>query len=106
MVFAMKVGETKLSSNYLVTVPKAIREALGLKKGDIIEWHIEGDKVVVRKKPYLVKKEAEVETDEAKDHSAIIQEAIDTVASMGGGIAFVGKNGFDVVGVGKKEPRP
>ncbi len=50
MVFTVKVGETKLTSKYLVTVPKAVREALELKRGDIIEWHIEGDKVVVRKK--------------------------------------------------------
>jgi len=46
----MKVGESKVTSKYLVVLPKAIRLALNLKRGDYVEWHIEGDKVVVRKK--------------------------------------------------------
>jgi len=46
----MKVGESKVTSKYLVVLPKAVRLALGLEKGDYVEWHIEGDKVMVKKK--------------------------------------------------------
>jgi len=50
MVKVMKVGESKVTSKYLVVLPKAIRLALNLKRGDYVEWYIEGDKVIVRKK--------------------------------------------------------
>lgn len=50
MVIAMKVGESKVTSKYLVVLPKSIRIALNLMKGDYIEWHIEGDRIIVRKK--------------------------------------------------------
>lgn len=46
----MKIAETRVSPKYTTTVPSAVRKALGLEAGDVIEWHVEGDKIVVRKK--------------------------------------------------------
>lgn len=40
---------SKLTSKYQATVPKEVRELLGLNAGDAIQWEIENDKVVVRK---------------------------------------------------------
>ena len=50
MVNVVKVGESKVTSKYLVVLPKAIRLALNLKRGDYVEWYIEEGKVVVKKK--------------------------------------------------------
>jgi len=50
MVKVLKVGESKVTSKYLVVLPKAVRIALNLKRGDYLEWYIEGEKVIVRKK--------------------------------------------------------
>jgi len=33
-----------------IGVPRVIRRILKVDKGDVLEWHIEEDKVVVRKK--------------------------------------------------------
>lgn len=43
----MKVS--KLTSKYQATVPREVRELLGLNAGDAVQWEIEDDKVVVRK---------------------------------------------------------
>lgn len=40
-----------------VTIPKPLREALGLKKGDLAEMELEGDRVVITPKR-LVQKQA------------------------------------------------
>ena len=40
---------SKLTSKYQATVPKEVRELLGLNAGDAVQWEIEDDKVVVRK---------------------------------------------------------
>jgi len=45
----VKIGESKLSKGYLTTVPKAVREALDLEVGSRLEWHIENQKVVLKK---------------------------------------------------------
>ena len=50
MVKVLKVGESKVTSKYLVVLPKAVRIALNLKRGDYLEWYIEGEKVIVRKR--------------------------------------------------------
>jgi len=50
MVRVMKIGESKVTSKYLVVLPKAVRLALNLKRGDYVEWYIEGEKIVVKKK--------------------------------------------------------
>lgn len=46
----MKVAETRVTRGYITTVPKPVREALGLGEGSVIEWHIEGEKIVVKRK--------------------------------------------------------
>ena len=42
--------DTKLSTN-LTTVPEAVRNYLQLEDGDRIEWHVEGEEIVVRRHP-------------------------------------------------------
>lgn len=46
----MKIAETKVTRRFMTTIPRPIREALNIKLGDVIEWHVENEKVVVRKK--------------------------------------------------------
>ena len=40
---------SKLTSKYQATVPKEVREFLGLASGDGLQWEIENDYVVVKK---------------------------------------------------------
>lgn len=46
----LKVAETKVYAGNKTAIPKAVLEALGLKIGDYIEWHVEEEKIVVRKR--------------------------------------------------------
>lgn len=39
--------QTKLTSQSQVSVPAAIRNAMGLKPGSVIEWSLQGDHIVV-----------------------------------------------------------
>ncbi|HET9612153.1 MAG TPA: AbrB/MazE/SpoVT family DNA-binding domain-containing protein, partial [Acidimicrobiales bacterium] len=41
----------KLTSKGQVTVPKAVREALGLKEGDDVIFHVEGNRAVLARTP-------------------------------------------------------
>ena len=41
--------QTKLTSQGQVSVPAAVRHALGLRPGAMIEWTQEGDSIVVRR---------------------------------------------------------
>ena len=41
----------KLTSKGQVTVPKAVREALGLKEGDDVVFHVEGNRAVLARTP-------------------------------------------------------
>jgi len=47
---AMKIGESRISKKFLLTLPRAVREALDLRVGDTIEWHVERQRLIVRKK--------------------------------------------------------
>ena len=40
---------TKVTRNYQITIPKGIREKLGINVGDILTFDIEGSKIVLRK---------------------------------------------------------
>lgn len=40
---------SKISEHGQATIPKAIRDAAGLRAGDLIVFEIEGDRIVVRK---------------------------------------------------------
>lgn len=46
----MKVAESTVSPALLTTVPHAIRTALKIEVGDILEWHVENNEVKVRRK--------------------------------------------------------
>jgi len=41
----------KLTSNGQVTVPKAVRDALGLKEGDAVIFRVEGNRAVLARTP-------------------------------------------------------
>ncbi|MDH3755389.1 MAG: AbrB/MazE/SpoVT family DNA-binding domain-containing protein [Acidimicrobiia bacterium] len=41
----------KLTSKGQVTVPKAVRDALGLEEGDELVFHVEGNRAVLAKTP-------------------------------------------------------
>ena len=42
------ISKTKVSKGYLTVVPKDVRKASQVREGDVLEWSIEGDKIVVR----------------------------------------------------------
>jgi AbrB family looped-hinge helix DNA binding protein len=50
IVMKMKLGQTKVLGNMTVTVPKVVREALNLKAGDYLEWHVVNQEVIVRRR--------------------------------------------------------
>jgi AbrB family looped-hinge helix DNA binding protein len=41
----------KLSSKGQLTVPKSVRDALGLQEGDEVIFHVEGDRAVLARTP-------------------------------------------------------
>jgi len=41
----------KLTSKGQLTVPKAVRDALGLKQGDEVVFHLEGDRAILARTP-------------------------------------------------------
>jgi len=41
-------SKTKVSKGYLTVVPREIRKASEVREGDVLEWSLEGDKIVVR----------------------------------------------------------
>jgi bifunctional DNA-binding transcriptional regulator/antitoxin component of YhaV-PrlF toxin-antitoxin module len=45
----VKVAETKVYRGNKTSIPSAVMEALSLKVGDMVEWHVEDEKVVVKK---------------------------------------------------------
>lgn len=44
-----RLTDTKISEKHLTTVPKPVRNFMGLSEGDRIEWHVEDGCVVVKK---------------------------------------------------------
>ena len=42
------VSKSKISKGYLTVVPKEVRKATRVREGDILEWSLEGEKIVVR----------------------------------------------------------
>jgi len=49
-VVMVKVAETKVYRGNKTSIPSAVMEALSLKVGDRVEWHVEGEKIIVKKK--------------------------------------------------------
>ena len=39
----------KVTRNYQVTIPASIRNRLGIREGDILEFHVEDDKIIIKK---------------------------------------------------------
>jgi AbrB family looped-hinge helix DNA binding protein len=42
-----KLTDTKISEKNLTTVPKPVRNFLGVGAGDRVEWHVEDGRIVV-----------------------------------------------------------
>ena len=42
------LSKSKVSKGYLTVVPKEVRKATRIREGDILEWSLEGEKIVVR----------------------------------------------------------
>jgi bifunctional DNA-binding transcriptional regulator/antitoxin component of YhaV-PrlF toxin-antitoxin module len=47
---SQKVGESKISSSWLITLVKTVRTLLNLKKDDTVEFFLEDGKIVVKRK--------------------------------------------------------
>jgi AbrB family looped-hinge helix DNA binding protein len=47
------VPDAKITSKGQVTIPVEVREALGLKRGDLLAFEVRAEYVVVRKRPSL-----------------------------------------------------
>jgi len=43
------VERVKVTRNYQVTIPASIRNRLGIHEGDILEFYIEEDRIVIKK---------------------------------------------------------
>ncbi len=43
------LATTKIGKYYRTTVPREVRKILGIKENDVIEWVLEGNKIVVKK---------------------------------------------------------
>lgn len=44
-----RLTDTKVSEKNLTTVPKPVRNFLGVGEGDRVEWHVEDGEIVVKK---------------------------------------------------------
>jgi bifunctional DNA-binding transcriptional regulator/antitoxin component of YhaV-PrlF toxin-antitoxin module len=44
------LSESRVSKGYLTVVPKGIRRAVAIGEGDVLEWEVDDDRVVVRKR--------------------------------------------------------
>ena len=42
------LSKSKVSKGYLTVVPKEVRKATRVREGDILEWSLEGEKIVIR----------------------------------------------------------
>ncbi len=40
---------TKVTRNYQITIPAEIRKALGIREGELLEVHIDGDRIVIKR---------------------------------------------------------
>jgi bifunctional DNA-binding transcriptional regulator/antitoxin component of YhaV-PrlF toxin-antitoxin module len=46
----MTLSESRVSRGFLTVVPKGIRRAAAITVGDVLEWEMDEDRVVVRKR--------------------------------------------------------
>ena len=43
--------QSSLTERFQTTIPKGVREALGLRRGDTLAYEVRGEEVVVRRRP-------------------------------------------------------
>lgn len=60
----------KVTSKGQVTVPKAVREALGLKEGDEVVFRVDGDRAVLARTPHFLDLAGSVRVPAAKRNVA------------------------------------
>jgi AbrB family looped-hinge helix DNA binding protein len=48
-VMAMTIAQSKLTSQGQISVPSEVRKKLGVGPGSVLEWHEQGDQIVVRR---------------------------------------------------------
>lgn len=60
----------RLSSKGQVTVPKAVREALGVGEGDALVFHVEGNRATIARTPDFVALAGSVPVPAAKRNAA------------------------------------
>jgi AbrB family looped-hinge helix DNA binding protein len=60
----------KLTSKGQVTVPKAVRDALGLEEGDEVVFHVEGNRAVLARTPDFLSLAGSVSVPAAKRNVA------------------------------------
>jgi antitoxin PrlF len=56
--------QSRITSKAQTTVPQAVRRALGIRAGDVLEYVIDGDRVVLRKAPAVAADDPFVHFDE------------------------------------------
>jgi len=42
------ISRTKVSRGNLTVVPKDVRKTLGVRQGDVLEWSLDGERVIVK----------------------------------------------------------
>lgn len=60
----------KVTSKGQVTVPKAVRDALGIKQGDEIMFHVEGNRAVLARTPDFLSLAGSIKVPAAKRNAA------------------------------------
>ena len=73
-------GKTKISSQGRTVIPVEIREELGIKEGEEIEWTLEGEAIIV--KPVREEKNPDEIMERIKNHLVEIKSATSKAASM------------------------
>ena len=46
----MALAQSKVTAQGQISVPKEVRQKLGIQPGSVLEWEEDGDKIVVRRK--------------------------------------------------------
>lgn len=59
----------RITSKGQVTVPKAVREALGLSEGDAIIFRIEGNRAVVARTPHFLELAGKLRISDSKKNA-------------------------------------
>jgi AbrB family looped-hinge helix DNA binding protein len=43
-----RLTDTKVSGKYLTTIPKPVRNFMGLEEGDTVSWHVVDGEIILR----------------------------------------------------------